>query len=205
MDNVVGEAVDAWLQADLNDAQQRALRNLDVRLMGLQGETLGFASPSTGRVFIDRDGAGQGYGVGAYDLLSVVTHEIGHILGYDDTYDAGLQHDVMHGILEPGQTRLPVSSLRSEVVGASSLLNNGLWVSDRLLDDLARDREVERWDAKRTDLRLVAEVDAVDHGATGASDELEMLFATSQRRRRDEVTVDLVFAELEEEQDGEEQ
>jgi len=66
-------------------------------------------------VLIDNDGAGYGYGVGGFDLLSVVSHEIGHILGYPDL-DA---HDPASGLMA---ATLPLATMRqpSGLIASSS-------------------------------------------------------------------------------------
>jgi hypothetical protein len=41
------------------------------------------------------------------DLLTTVMHEMGHMLGLPDDYDAGHQDHLMYGLLSPGERRLP--------------------------------------------------------------------------------------------------
>jgi hypothetical protein len=45
---------------------------------------------------------------GHYDLLTVVEHELGHVLGLDDLNPLVVTHDLMTQTLEPGIRRLPV-------------------------------------------------------------------------------------------------
>lgn len=188
LDVAVSTAVDAWLGAGLNERQMRSLQSLDVRLAAIPGNTLGFASPSTGQVFIDRDSAGLGSGV--YDLGSIVAHEIGHILGYDDLYDVGSRTDVMHGILSPGQSRLPLSALDAALDG---LLN----------EDLTRDVNVSVNDETEDTqpLRSVMTDPAVE--ADDDSTVSELLLSLVERRKREQADVDAFFGALEEEEEGE--
>ncbi len=105
LQSVVQEAKNAWLQAGLDPHERELLRNVSVQVGSLEGTVLGcrFAD----HVWIDRDAAGYGWsigpgqrtnsGYGNIDLLSVVTHEFGHVLGLD--HDA--PYDVMAPTLGP--------------------------------------------------------------------------------------------------------
>jgi len=55
-------------------------------------------------VWIDTTAAGSGWNGGGYDTLSVVSHELGHMLGLDDIHDTS---DVMGAYLSPRTRRLP--------------------------------------------------------------------------------------------------
>ncbi len=62
-------------------------------------------------IVIDPDAAGYGWSIasspvrGGVDLLSAVTHELGHVLGFDH----GDPFDVMGATLAPGVRRVPAS------------------------------------------------------------------------------------------------
>ena len=43
---------------------------------------------------------------GQMDLLTVVTHELGHALGYGDTYDPAASNDLMYGFLDTGERKV---------------------------------------------------------------------------------------------------
>lgn len=101
---LIAEAVRRW-QSKGEDTSM--LRGLDIRIADLGGTTLGLASSNT--IWLDDDAAGWGWFIdrtpwddsefrcmgdqgeqNRIDLLSVVTHELGHLLGHD--------HDA-HGVV----------------------------------------------------------------------------------------------------------
>jgi hypothetical protein len=122
LESMVDEAIRRWDRALALDEDVLAdLSGLSFQIADLNGLILG--STDNGTIWIDRDAAGHGWFIddtpeddaeyredgadgalsalaasnaaGAMDLLSVVTHEIGHALGFDthallgDTLDAG--------------------------------------------------------------------------------------------------------------------
>ena len=92
----MGRAIDTWAATDQN-AHGR-LSNVNVVIGQLPGSVLGLASESTSTIWLDSNGAGGGWQVdgsslrrgdaslpvGHFDLFTVVAHELGHLLGYDD-------------------------------------------------------------------------------------------------------------------------
>ena len=106
---VLAAAIDLWQQAGADAA---ALAQVVFVVTDLPGELLALTVDST--IYLDTDAAGFGWFVdatggvtdGRMDLLTVVMHEIGHILGFDhddsaaaslmdETLDAGARY-VMH-------------------------------------------------------------------------------------------------------------
>jgi hypothetical protein len=79
----------------------------------LDGLLLGITSGRS--VTIDATAAGWGWGAGGIDLLTVVSHELGHILGLDHEED-GLMADT----LAPGQMKVPgwITALKPDRIGA---------------------------------------------------------------------------------------
>ena len=127
---IVGEAIDRWAVAGLDDAMLAKLRQVEFVIGDLPGAYLGEAL--TDRITIDRDAAGHGWfvdstpavdeeftslpsdgrllaidprAVDRIDLLTVVEHELGHIAGFDDLDD--LADDLMSRALASGVRRDP--------------------------------------------------------------------------------------------------
>ena len=85
---------------------------------------------------IDDDGAGFGWFLDAtplddlefasndgdrpagIDLLTVVMHELGHVVGLDDHYSADGSDDLMHGYLDAGERRVPGGDTGAAVLSA---------------------------------------------------------------------------------------
>jgi RHS repeat-associated protein len=113
-------AVERLAESGLSTPFQDELRRTRLQLADLPGDLLGLAIND--QVLIDIDAAGQGWFLDStpledeefqnggsdrdgVDLLTVVLHEFGHRLGFEDASDDGLD-ELMRGTIEPGVRRL---------------------------------------------------------------------------------------------------
>ena len=98
-------AVELWRDAGVDQSILSNLRGIEYRVEDLVDAYLGLAYPSTGLVLIDDTAAG--YGWNNIDVVSVLAHELGHVLDFDhdDPYDIMAPFLVADG----GGTRTPVS------------------------------------------------------------------------------------------------
>jgi hypothetical protein len=124
------EAVARWSVALGDPAAVERLQAVRVEILNLPGATLGLASGAV--VFLDADGAGHGWFIdptpwddsefaparaggpaaGRADLLTVMAHELGHILGLDDDPEADpFTGTVMAAVLPLGVRRVHLEGL----------------------------------------------------------------------------------------------
>jgi hypothetical protein len=136
---IADAAKQRWIDAGISVSQIAALDGVTYQISDLSGNALGKANGFT--ITIDRDAAGSnawfidatplmdeefettgatladGGAAGAYDLLSTVLHEQGHVLGLADVPGTGAA--VMNGLLNQGQRRTPAAgAATSAVVGS---------------------------------------------------------------------------------------
>jgi hypothetical protein len=130
LEPIVREALTSWLAVGLDPKQAALLASVEYVITDLPGATLGLAEHTT--IYLDYNAAGYGWfvdptpaldeefelaGAGTtmrafepavgsrVDLLTVVSHELGHVLGLDDL-DA-LSEALMSGTLERGVRHKP--------------------------------------------------------------------------------------------------
>lgn len=109
---LVEEAISLWAAAGAGQESLDQLREVTFRVADLPDNMLAVTHPD--RIVIDVDAAGVGWftdttqqpGGGHADLLTTVTHELGHVLLLDDVYRAGAQ-GIMAGILAVDTRRTP--------------------------------------------------------------------------------------------------
>lgn len=123
---ILAAAIDRWAVAGLDFTRLNVMRNATITIADLGGSYLGLANAVTHVIRIDDDAAGFGWFVdstpredsefrrpgdrrvrGRMDLLSVIAHELGHLVGLDDNHDAGHAADVMGDSLAAGRRRMP--------------------------------------------------------------------------------------------------
>jgi len=113
----IDAAIDYWASQGVNVRDLAELAKVDVRVEDLGGDLL--AKTAGLSVVLDDDAAGYGWSdsvddvdLDDIDLLSVLTHEFGHVLGYD--------HEIMGESLEVGVRDLPMED-------ADILVDDRMW------------------------------------------------------------------------------
>jgi hypothetical protein len=108
---VVNKAISLWQAAGISSNDVELLRDATIKLANLPTPYLGLTSGL--QIWISQNADGYGWSVnpdpaappvpGKLDLLTVVAHEMGHVLGYPDHY----KQDLMDYYLTPGERFLP--------------------------------------------------------------------------------------------------
>jgi hypothetical protein len=144
LDLIVEAAIQRWAAAGATDEQIAAMRTVSFTVSDLGGLVLG--SSGLGTITLDNDAAGWRWfvdetpnddseyaGAGTklsaadrnslagtrIDLLTVVTHELGHQIGLSDTYAPGETDELMFGTVGAGERRLPGSDDAASASGSA--------------------------------------------------------------------------------------
>ncbi len=162
---IVAEAIDRWENVlGVDGTLLAALYDMNYQVVDLDGLVLGQALPDT--ILVDADAAGYGWFVdptpsddaeftvpegngelfadsasdafGCMDLLTVVMHELGHTLGFEDLTSETSASDVMSGTLPDGVRRTGTHVLDAQTMpGAAGWARIGVkqsvfedWISD---------------------------------------------------------------------------
>jgi Ca2+-binding RTX toxin-like protein len=144
LDPIIAAAIDRWSDSGLVDADDlSSLHEVTFQITDLSGLALGWTGGQT--IVMDVNAAGQGWFVdltpgddnefsdedgdgvlvastdtlasGRMDLLTVVMHEIGHVLGFEDLDAEEYPHDLMSGTLATGVRRLNIEVDQSVAAG----------------------------------------------------------------------------------------
>ncbi|MGB7818284.1 MAG: Calx-beta domain-containing protein, partial [Ornithinibacter sp.] len=110
-------AAESWSRTGLD---VRGLGSTDVLVLDLPGTLVGYASD--GVVYLDIDAAGHGWGPGGYDLATVLTHELGHLLGLDHDQLAGALRSTSPAAVTATRPATPVTMAAARPLGPANTL-----------------------------------------------------------------------------------
>ncbi|MCO6455469.1 MAG: DUF11 domain-containing protein [Pirellulaceae bacterium] len=152
----LGAAVNIWQSAGLPADQVAQLRGVPARVIDLPSSMLGGAT-SVG-VLLDIDAGGHGWYVdpvqvglttrsqGQMDLLTVLAHELGHMLGLPDLNADLHAEQLMTESLPAGVRRLPLQLGGQPLPGLKPSASLPRWAVDQLLLPLAENLSAESGD-----------------------------------------------------------
>ena len=134
-------AIERWKESGLTEEQLEVLEAIEISVIDIDGLALGYADGTD--IFLDEDAAGLGWWVDStplddveffadedglmkaideaarsrMDLLTVLVHEMGHVIGLEDVYDNN--RTVMYGSAQAGVRLLPTDGLAVDAVPGS--------------------------------------------------------------------------------------
>ena len=145
---LIDAAIQRWHDAGIPPQQLAGLRGTKVEVLDLASGYLGF--DDAGVVEISRNGNGAGWFIDptpnedsefrfglmvnpkGFDLLTVLEHEFGHILGFDDLPNASYPADLMADTILPGVRKNAADSIYSPTPIGSRLFDPLASVSSSL-------------------------------------------------------------------------
>ncbi|MDF1815972.1 MAG: cadherin domain-containing protein [Verrucomicrobiales bacterium] len=136
-------ATGRWVEAGISAGQLDALQQISYNIVDLEADILGSAEGY--QIEIDINAAGKGWFIDTtpfqdeefgivlsatavrteepaqfgVDLLSVLMHEQGHVLGLEDIYDSIGETSVMYGLFDEGERRIAADGEADESVAGS--------------------------------------------------------------------------------------
>jgi hypothetical protein len=155
---IVTEAVEEWAAAGLPAADVARLDGVTATIAALPTGYLGGAAIGGNTIYLSADAAGYGWFIdrapatialsaapaGREDLLTVVMHELGHVLGLNDVDPTTFPDDLMAETLATGVRRLPSAQDVIEVVAeqrlASKPVASGIAIADAVFGTALQDR-----------------------------------------------------------------
>jgi hypothetical protein len=212
---VLTKAVDYWSQIDPTAAAK--LNQVEVIIDDLPGAVLGLGEFGFPTIWLDKDAASYGWRLvdrdslfgqstrGRVDLLSVVTHELGHVLNLPDLDAALHPTHVMAGILPVGASRVERSTPASllEMKSTAGLVaSRDIWQANVLLGNV-RDN-LGTWKqlgSASADELFSAMTDEPNSGLSQFSEAVDvgesLVYDEARSRRRLRLTIDAVRDEEE--------
>ena len=139
---IVNAAIDRWAAAGASAEDIAAMRAVTFSVADMSGLSLG--SSTAGSITLDSNAAGFSWFIDAtpgedseysgsgthltaipgtvpairIDLLTTVMHELGHQIGLVDSYASGDNDNLMYGLINPGERRLPGADDVDDATGA---------------------------------------------------------------------------------------
>jgi len=141
---VINQAIAAWQLVDPRAAS--ALSNVEIIVSDLPQTVLGLSSDVSSTIWLDVNGGGHGWQIdgaaspSGMDLFSVISHELGHVLGLADLDPTTYAGDLMASRLTVGTHNSPLGATSQSLttLDLGQPLSNQASLSDSLFTSLGR-------------------------------------------------------------------